>query len=425
MSYEGQTYEVILARMMNRIKTEYPNLDDREGSIIFNALAPAAAELAIAYIQLDNVRNESFVNTATREYILIGCEQMGIDTTQFGASAGTFKGEFNVEVEINSRWNCELFNYIVTEYIGKNASGYYEYKMLCETTGTEPNNLTGTLTPITNAPSGLSHCELTECLIEGENENTDEEIRDTYYEYVNSAVADGNVAQYRRWCNEYDGIGNFKIVPLWNGSNTVKVSILSSSNKAATDALVNEVQNYFDPTAIETFNGNGATKTFTLQISPKPETLDMVRVGGTVKTKGTDYTYQSSTGVVSFTSPPTSGTKNIEVRYNGGMGNGVAPIGAFVTVDTASELPINISATISLKSGYSDTDGINDALGEFFSAIAYEKSQVSYMTIGATILSVEGVEFVTNLTVNGGTSDINLGTYQIPVLGTTNWTVSS
>ena len=88
MAYENMTYEVILQRMMDRVTTQYPNLDNREGSIIFNALSPAAIELAIMYTELDNVLNESFVNTASREYILIGCEQMGMDTSIFEASAG-------------------------------------------------------------------------------------------------------------------------------------------------------------------------------------------------------------------------------------------------------------------------------------------------------------------------------------------------
>ena len=406
---------------MKRVTDQYPNLDNREGSMIFNALSPAAIELAIAYTALDNIRNESFVDTASREYILLGCKQMGINTDQFKPSAGVFKGEFNVEVDINSRWNCDLYNFRVTEYIGKNESDFYEYKMDCESTGTGANNLTGTLTPIDSTPAGLTHAELKECLIEGENESTDDEIRTVYYNYINSNAEDGNVAQYERWCNEYDGIGNFKITPLWHGDNTVGVSILSSSNKAASSTLIEEVQNYFDPTDIEYFSGNGSTTAFT--IVKTPSAIDLVRINGVAKTENTDYTY--SGGVLTFTTAPASGTNNIEVRYNGGMGNGVAPIGAFVTVDTADELPINVSAEVTLKSGYSDTSVINTAIEKFFSTIAYEKSQVSYMTLGAAILAVEGVESITNLKLNNSTSDITLTTYQIPVLGTTNWTVSA
>lgn len=358
MAYEHMTYEVILNRMMERVTADYPNLDTREGSILFNALAPAAVELAIMYTELDNAINESFVDTATREYILIACKQMGIDISVFEANAGVHKGVFDVEVPIGSRWNCELYNYTVTDFLGLDENGYYTYRMQCDTAGTEPNNLTGDLTAITDLPSDLSYAKVTECLIEGENETSDEDVRTAYYEYVNSVATDGNVAQYKRWCNEFEGIGNSKILPLWNGANTVKVSILNVSNRKATPTLIEEFQEYLDPDCE-------------------------------------------------------------------GMGNGVAPIGAFVTVSTATEVPINISATVMLKDGYSDTTDINTALTNYFSNIAYAKNTAAYMNIGATILDVDGVEFVTNLLVNGGTSDVVLGDEEIPILGTTNWTVSA
>ena len=355
MAYEDMTYEFILNRMMERVESQYPNLDRREGSIIFNALAGAAIELAIAYYELDNARNESFVDTASREFIIRGCEQVGMDVSRFEASGGIHKGVFDVEVPLNSRWNCDLYNYTVNAFIGIE-EGYYTYEIECETTGTAPNNVTGDLTPITDSPTDLTYAKVTECLIEGENETSDEDVRAAYYDYLNSNVEDGNVAQYKRWCDEYDGIGNSKIFPLWNGANTVKVSILSASNHKASDELVAEFQNYLDP---------GTT----------------------------------------------------------GMGDGVAPIGAFVTVTTATEVPINVSADVTLASGYTNTTPINEALTEYFSTIAYSKTQVAYMNIGAVILGVEGVESISNLLVNGGTADINLGTEQIPVVGTTQWTV--
>ena len=112
MIYEDMTYEVILERMINRVSNQYPNLDTREGSIIFNALAPAAIELAIMYTELDNCLNESFVDTASREYLFRSCEQMGIDTSTFNAKAGIHKGEFDVEVSIGSRWNCGFIDTI-------------------------------------------------------------------------------------------------------------------------------------------------------------------------------------------------------------------------------------------------------------------------------------------------------------------------
>nr|WP_307896974.1 hypothetical protein [Clostridium botulinum] len=48
--FEDQTEEVILDRMMNKISND---LDKREGSIIYNALAPAAQEVAKMYSDMD------------------------------------------------------------------------------------------------------------------------------------------------------------------------------------------------------------------------------------------------------------------------------------------------------------------------------------------------------------------------------------
>lgn len=356
MKYGNMTYEFILQRMMNRVKSKYPDLDNREGSIIFNALAPAALELAIMYTELDNVLDESFIETASREYLLMACEQMGIDTSSFEAKSGIHKAQFDAPVTIGSRWNCDLYNYTVIEYMGLE-NNLYTYSVECETTGTEPNIVTGYLTPITDEPFNFTHAKLVECLIEGEREAFDDNIRTVYREYIGSTASDGNIKQYERWCNEYAGIGNYKIIPLWNGDNTVKVSILSASNKPASDELIAEFQEYLDPNS-------------------------------------------------------------------SGMGDGVAPIGAFVTVSTATELPINISAKVTLKSGYYDTSMIDRVITDYLSEIAYTKTKVAYMNVGAVILNAECVESIENLEINGGTKDITLKNEQIPSFETGTWTVT-
>lgn len=343
--------------MINRITGEYPDVDIREGSMVFNAVAAAAMELAIMYVELDNVLKESFMNTASREYLLVGCEQMGIDTTTFQATNGVFKGVFNVPVDLDSRWNLGLYNFIVTDQL-ENEDEMYVYRLQCETEGSSPNYSMGNLTPIDFVGGDLTTAQITECLIEGEEETSDEDIRNYYFNYVKDTATDGNVAQYEQWCEDYDGVGNYKVIPLWNGDNTVKVSILSASNHKASNELIAEFQEYLDP---------GVT----------------------------------------------------------GMGDGIAPIGAFVTVSTATELPIDVGATINMKTGYSDTSGIDEAITKYLSDIAYKKTTVAYMNIGAIIIGTEGVESISGLTVNGTNSDITLSSEQIPVLGTTSWVVNN
>ncbi len=64
------------------------------------------------------------------------------------------------------------------------------------------------------------------------------------------------------------------------------------------------------PATEETFSGNGSTKVFTLTGSPTA--IYKVTVGGT---EVTNYTYNSSTRKLTFTTAPPSGTNNIAVDY--------------------------------------------------------------------------------------------------------------
>lgn len=369
MAFEDMTYEHIVEEIITRIQTDHPNLDTREGSMLFNAIAPTAMELAIAYWNLDNVLNESFADTASREYLFKKCDEMGIDTEQFEATYGEFNGEFDVQVSDGSRWNLDLYNYTVIGYIGQNdadtdGNTYYNYRLRCETAGSAPNSLRGNLTPIDNPTIKYEHAAITDILGEGRDESTDEQIKTTYFDYVKNTATDGNVAQYERWCEEYDFIGAYKIDPLWNGANTVRVFILSESNlpidKDEPDNLVDKFQEYLDP---------------------------------------------NSTG----------------------MGDGVAPIGAIVTVDTGTAKTINVAGTITLVSGHTEEEAkeeITAAITSYFSDLAFNKLTVSYMAVGSAVLSCPSVSTLNNLTLNSGTGDITMTEYEVPVLGTQNWTVS-
>lgn len=64
--FEDQTFDTILQRMLDRVPTD---IDKREGSIIYDALAPAAVELAQMYVELDLNANLRFADTATGDYL--------------------------------------------------------------------------------------------------------------------------------------------------------------------------------------------------------------------------------------------------------------------------------------------------------------------------------------------------------------------
>lgn len=237
--YEGMTYEYILNDMLSRVPS---SMDKREGSIIYDALAPAAAELAITYIALDNILKETFADTATREYLIRRAAERGITPTS--ATYAVLKGVFtpsDLTIPTGSRFSCGTLNYEVTESI---ADG--EYKLQCETAGEEGNTQFGQMIPI-DYISGLETCYLAELLIPGEDEESTEGLRIRYFDSFETSAYGGNRKDYIEKTNAIDGVGSTKVTPVWNGGGTVLLTILDSTYNAASSTLIETVQQKMDP----------------------------------------------------------------------------------------------------------------------------------------------------------------------------------
>lgn len=276
--YEDVTYEVILDRMLDRVLEQNPNIDTREGSIIYNALAPAAVELQNMYIQLDTILNESFADTQTRDYLIKRCAEMGVNVE--AATYAIRKGEFtptSLAIPIGSRFSLGILNYVVEEKIEDGA-----YKLKCETVGYDGNVESGTLIPI-GYIEGLETASLTDVLIPGEDEEDTEHLRQRYFDSLDSQAFGGNVTDYKEKTNALDGVGGVKVYPVWNGGGTVKLVIINSDYETPSSTLVNNVQTAIDPTQNQ---GVGAG------IAPIGHIVTVVGCGKTTVDVATHITFQ-------------------------------------------------------------------------------------------------------------------------------------
>lgn len=335
--FETKTFENILSDMLSYVSDRNPSLDTREGSIIYTALAPIALELETAYHEMDMIIDETFIESASKEYLIKHGDQVGLPLIE--ATFGHFTGEFNGEVAIGTRFNLDKFNYSVIKKLAGSTNTNHLYELVCETAGSEPNSYLGDLTPITYI-KGISSAKLIECTIPGEDEEDTEQYRYRLQTYVKTPPIDGNVAQYDAWLSQYKGVGKYKIFPCSPTVNCVKLLITNSENGRAGETLLDEVQNYFDP---------GET----------------------------------------------------------GMGDGVAPIGSIVTVETVTEVPVKIECTIKHKNN--STEGVKEAIDKYLKSMALIDTRVAYMPLYAQIYNAEGVEDIISLkiTVKGGVMDAN------------------
>lgn len=235
--YENVTYELIMNRMLDRVSDQ---VDKREGSVIWDALAPAAVELQLMYIEFDIILKETFGDTASREYLIRRAKERGI--TPYPATYALLKGEFNIDVPIGSRFSLNELNYSVVEQIGTGV-----FKMECETLGVQGNKYFGDLIPIEYI-DGLQTAKLTELLIPGEDEEDTESLRTRYFESFDTKPFGGNQKDYIQKTNSIAGVGSTKVTPIWDGGGTVKLTILNSEFDKASSELVNTVQQEIDPT---------------------------------------------------------------------------------------------------------------------------------------------------------------------------------
>lgn len=235
--YEDVTYERILKRMLDRVPK---SIDKREGSVIYDAVAPAAVELMQMYIELDGVMNETFADTASREYLIRRAKERGIKPKE--ATKAIMKGEFNIDVPIGSKFTGGNLFFTAVEKIEANM-----YKMECSTYGRDGNRYFGTLIPV-DYIDGLTKAEITELLIPGEDEEDTEVLRKRYLNSFSSHAFGGNVADYIEKTNSIAGVGGVKVYPVWNGGGSVKLVIISSDYTKPSDELIDMVQQEIDPT---------------------------------------------------------------------------------------------------------------------------------------------------------------------------------
>lgn len=238
--YEDITFEVILQRMLDRVPD---NLDKRESSPIYNALAPAAVELQLMYIEFDIILQETFGDTASREYLIRRAAERGIHP--YPSTYAILKGEFtptSINIPIGSRFSLHDLNYYVKEKI---EDGVYQVE--CEEPGVKGNQYFGDLIPIEYI-DGLETAKLTEILIPGEDEEDTESLRSRYFASFDTKSYGGNKKDYIDKTNSIAGVGSTKVTPIWKGGGTVKLTILNSNFDKASPTLIDTVQQIIDPT---------------------------------------------------------------------------------------------------------------------------------------------------------------------------------
>jgi len=397
--FQDITHEKLRQRMLARVSDK---LDKREGSVIFDALSPAAMELMALYIELERIIGEAYGDTASREFLVLRCKERGI--APFPAEHAILRGEFSpaaAKVE-GKRFSMGELNYTAERKI---ADGVYEVR--CETAGTAGNRFLGEMIPI-DYVDGLESAALTEVLIPGEDEEDTEDLRKRYFNSFNVQQFGGNRADYIERVSAIPGVGGVKIKRVWNGdikpAELIPDTSVSEWFTVNRDSLPAEVREWFS--GMLTAAGSGK-----------------LTAGGAVLVTILDSSYNAASDTLTAKVKET-----LDPAEQMGEGMGLAPIGHIVTVQSAVEVPINISTSIVFETGYG-WDNLRSAIESAVSDYLLELRKgwastgltaVRISQIETRILDINGVADISGTRLGRGTENIVLGENEVPVMGEVN-----
>ena len=179
--YEQYTFSYLLREALSNVPD---TMDKRQGSVIYDAIAPACYRLAELYQDIRNAYKDTFATTATGEELRLRVAEQGI--TAHPATYAVKKAFITdasgapMSIPIGSRFSTisdiSPINYFVSavyEEDGQGVPGYYQLQ--CEVAGSVGNEYAGPLTQITYI-RGIGSAVMSTLLVPAQDEETDDEF---------------------------------------------------------------------------------------------------------------------------------------------------------------------------------------------------------------------------------------------------------
>lgn len=263
MYSDENSFEQILDRTLsNELLSD---VDKREGSIVYDTLAPVCMELADAYAKMDILESQLSLLTATGTNLDNRAYEQGMAREQATQAEriGTFKkyqvdeqtGEYvkdendnkiliDMDIPEGSRFVSPENDSIIYEFIGKDDED--KNILRCETYGTVGNEYMGTILPLTAIPD-LVEAKITGTHIPAQDTESDDELRTRVINKLNSLSFGGNIDSYIEKVSSIDGVGTCKVFPAWQYNGSVLLSVVDSNYEPITQSFADRIKEEIDP----------------------------------------------------------------------------------------------------------------------------------------------------------------------------------
>lgn len=237
--YAAAFYSQALQSMLDIVPDD---LDKREGSIIYNALAPSAMLIAQQRYLLGILFNLLFPDTSEGTWLDRVTGEFGIDREQATYAvrklSATARDGSKMDLPIGSRFAIEGLTFAVTEKVEDGVC-----YATCEQAGTGGNRYSGEILPVDHIANLGTVMLYVDPVILAQDEETDDALRERFYAAVRRNPYGGNIADYEAKIAELDGVGAVRIYnAAVMGPGQVGIIIGDEQGQAATPELIERVK---------------------------------------------------------------------------------------------------------------------------------------------------------------------------------------
>nr|DAH06886.1 MAG TPA: Baseplate J like protein [Caudoviricetes sp.] len=235
------TLEEIIEYLLSSIPDEY---DISVGSFFYDLLYPVAEQAYILQNKIDSLSTNTFALTATGEYLDRKTAEQGITRKAATYARGKLRitGNRGEVVSKGAKVAADNMLFSVDETVSIPESGFVEVEATCTLPGKRGNIKKGGINRFPITLPGITAVENVTDFTGGYDAESDAELLERYLEKVSRPNVSGNKYHYIEWAREVDGVGDVRVIPLWNGAGTVKVVIVDVDNQPATPDLIARVK---------------------------------------------------------------------------------------------------------------------------------------------------------------------------------------
>lgn len=243
---DNRDFDYYLNKMLDNVPSD---VDKREGSVIYDAVAPAAMAMAEENVMYINYLQQLHISTASGEFLDYFAADKGTarEAATFGKFTATIIDENKnvvTSVDVNDEFASIGSEPIFYHVIDKNNDG--TFLLQANEPGTYANQYAGQIVPVT-ANDSVNWAEIKEISVPAKDSEEDESLRDRLLSPNNYISYGGNQADYLKMLDKIGDVGAAQVYQGSQGGGHVKLFVLDNNFNAASKTLIDEVKNIIDP----------------------------------------------------------------------------------------------------------------------------------------------------------------------------------